>query len=162
VKKNSPYSFITSDFDCGYGFIGTAKASFRNIRGKPVNRPGLAECEKKISNEDEGYNRTCMQSVLLMIFNRDDPDFLSKLHPGLQDSYLGFQQWEKSLGHEPTMDDYIQLITVDSEKWLKKRKVTLTEDGWTEEVIRPGGKDAFGDEIIGVLVYYLGKNLNID
>ena len=99
-----------------------------------------------------------MQSVLLMIFDHYDKDFLSKLHPDLQDNYDGYVQWANSLGHEPTMEDHIRLVTVDSEKWLKKRKVTLTEDGWTEEVSRPGGKLDDGTEISGVLVYYLGKS----
>ena len=45
VKKGSIYSRIVSDFDCGRGFIGTADNSFKNIRGKPVNRDSLAECQ---------------------------------------------------------------------------------------------------------------------
>lgn len=160
VSEDSQLSFSVANWYSGEGFIGTAKAEYTQARGKPISPPELFGVRADI--EKRALHRSAMQPPLLMLYDYDDPEFLKLMHEDLADSYEGYKQWARFLGHEPTHEDVVHLLTDREQRkiWLKRRVVSLKDGEWKEQVVRPGTKvmiDGQEEDVIGMFVYYLGK-----
>jgi hypothetical protein len=149
TESNLKEPVTVRNFDPQFGFLGTEQTL---VRMKKIQISVLHSIMECISRQK--LSRSAMQILSLMLVDVLPEGISDFFHPGLRDCVEGYSQWLESLGKStPDPSDLINLLEDPNQRamWLKRRVVTLKEDGWEEEVLPPTSG------MIGMFVFYMGE-----